>query len=111
MQQVVDLHSDEEFQALDVELLSISPDPVGAWQAGAKEFRITSPVLSDAGNRVAKSYGVMQWAMPSGEPGHTFVLVSKGGRIAWVRDYGAPQNGGLMYVDPNELVPELRRHL
>ena len=111
MQQVVDLHSDEEFQALDVELLSISPDPVDAWQAGAKEFRITSPVLSDAGNRVAKSYGVMQWAMPSGEPGHTFVLVSKGGRIAWVRDYGAPQNGGLMYVDPKELVPELRQHL
>ncbi len=30
MSQVVDLHENEEFQELDVELLSISPDPVEA---------------------------------------------------------------------------------
>jgi peroxiredoxin len=111
MQQVVDLHSDDGFQALGMELLSVSPDPVDAWRVGADEFGITSPVLSDAGNRVAKAYGVMQWAMPTGEPGHTFVLVGKDGLISWVRDYGAPQNGGLMYVAPKDLVKELQRHV
>lgn len=107
MQQVVDLHSDKAFQRLGVELLSISPDSLDAWRQGATEFGITSPVLSDEGNRVARAYGVMQWAMPTGEPGHTFILVGKNGLISWVRDYGAQQNGGLMYVVPKEIVAEV----
>ncbi|MGH2655478.1 MAG: peroxiredoxin family protein [Actinomycetota bacterium] len=111
MQQVVDLHENREFQALDVELLSISPDSVEDWREGAEEFGIESPVLSDAGNRVADAYGVMQWGMPSGEPGHTFILVDSEGRIRWIRDYGAPEHGGAMYVVPDELVPELKERL
>lgn len=67
MQQVVDLHSEKTFQALGIELLSISPDSLDAWRAGADEFRITSLVLSDEGNRVARAYGVMRLAMPTGE--------------------------------------------
>jgi peroxiredoxin len=107
MLQVVDLHSDRKFQQLDIELLSISPDPLDAWREGIEEYDIESPVLSDEGNRVAEDYGVMQWMAPSGEPGHTFVLVDEAGIIRWVRDYGAPQNGGLMYVLPEELMKEL----
>jgi len=53
----------------------------------------------------------MEWQMASGEPGHTFVLVDRRGRIAWIRDYGAPQNGGMMYVAPDQLVPEIQKHL
>jgi hypothetical protein len=50
--------------------------------------------------------------MSSGEPGHTFVLVGKDGTVRWIRDYGAPENGGFMYVAVNALLlPELRRHL
>jgi hypothetical protein len=45
--------------------------------------------------------------MPSGEPGHTFVLVGIDGEIAWIRDYGAPQNGELMYVPVDQLVQEI----
>jgi peroxiredoxin len=111
MQQVVDLHSDGSFRDLDVELLSISPDPLHAWREGVREFGIRSPALSDEGNRVAGDYGVMQWAMPSGEPGHTFVLVGRDGTIRWLQDYGAPQNGGLMYVAPPQIVSEIERHL
>jgi peroxiredoxin len=111
MQQVVDLQNSKEFQGLDVELLSISPDSLEAWQEGASEFRIQTPVLSDADNGVATVYGVMRWGMPSGEPGHTFVLVGQDGRIRWIRDYGAPENGGLMYVPPDELVPQIAERL
>lgn len=111
MQQVVDLQNDPAFQDLNVALLSISPDSVDAWQSEAKGFGIKLPVLSDANNRVANSYGVMEWAMPTGEPGHTFVLVNKGGKVRWLQDYGAPENGGRMYVVPDEVVQEVRSHL
>jgi peroxiredoxin len=105
MQQVVDLQNSKEFQALGVELLSISPDSVEAWSQEASSMHITTPLLSDDGNKVANQYGVMQWKMPGGEPGHTFVLVDKDGRVLWIKDYGAPAHGGLMYVNPSELVP------
>lgn len=104
---MVDLHSDPKFKELDVEILSISPDTPEDWAEAAEEQRVETPVLSDPGNLVAQKYDVMQWAMPSGEPGHTFVLVGANGRIRWIRDYGAPENGGLMYVVPKNLLEEL----
>jgi peroxiredoxin len=103
MQQVVDLQEDPQFQALDVEVLSISPDPVSAWRDEGDAYGITAPTLSDPGNAVASRYGVMRWAMPSNEPGHTFVLIDRGGTVAWIKDYGASENGGLMYVPPEEV--------
>ncbi|GBC86131.1 hypothetical protein HRbin12_00116 [bacterium HR12] len=108
MQQVVDLQNDEEFRSLGVALLSISPDPEASWAAEAEANGIELPLLSDGGNRVATAYGVMRWKMPSNEPGHTFVLVDGDGRIAWIRDYGAPENGGLMYVPVADLVSAIR---
>ncbi|MGH2680673.1 MAG: peroxiredoxin family protein [Actinomycetota bacterium] len=107
MQQVVDLQEDPEFQALDVEVLSISPDPVTAWWDEGEAFGITMPTLSDPGNVVASRYGVMRWGMPSNEPGHTFVLIDTAGKVAWIKDYGAPEHGGLMYVPPDELATEI----
>jgi peroxiredoxin len=104
---VVDLHSDRKFRNLGVELLSISPDTQEEWADAVEEQGVETPVLSDPGNVVAQKYDVMQWAMPSGEPGHTFVLVDADGRIQWIRDYGAPENGGLMYVVPKNLLEEL----
>jgi peroxiredoxin len=106
MQQVVDLQEDPEFQALDVEVLSFSPDPVNAWRDEGEAFGITTPTLSDPGNVVASRYGVMRWGMPSNEPGHTFVLIDDAGKVAWVKDYGAPEHVGLMYVPPDELATE-----
>jgi peroxiredoxin len=111
VQQVVDLQNHREFQKLGVALLSISPDPIDAWVEEAAEFGIRTPVLSDNGNLVANKYGVMRWQMPTGEPGHTFVLVGSDGRIQWIRDYGAPENGGLMYVLPDQLLQELKPQL
>jgi len=111
--QVGDLHEHPKFQALGVELLSISPDSPDDWRAAAADFDVSSEaiLLSDYGNKVATAYDVMQWMAASGEPGHTFVLVDEGGKIAWIRDYGAPENGGLMYVVPDQLIPEIERHL
>jgi peroxiredoxin len=107
----VDLHESERFRALDTELLSISPDSLESWAEWVDAYGVETPVLSDADNRVANAYGVMRWGMPTGEPGHTFVLVDHEGRVRWIQDYGAPENGGLMYVEPQELTEEMARRL
>lgn len=108
---MVDLQSDRRFRSTGVQLLSISPDPVPAWLEVGERYGIASPTLTDEGNRVADAYGVLRWGMPSGEPGHTFVLVDAHGTVTWIRDYGAPENGGAMYVPPDRLVPLIEEHL
>jgi peroxiredoxin len=110
---VVDLQKSKDFQALGVELLSIAPDSIEAWrndgeQYGVRDYRT---VLSDAENEVANRFDVMRWQAATGEPGHTFILIDESGTVAWVRDYGAPENGGLMYVVPDAFVQELQEHL
>jgi peroxiredoxin len=111
MQQVVDLQKSDAFKSLGVQLLSISPDPVDAWRSEGDGMGISLPMLSDAGNAVWLKYGTVDWMMTSNEPGHTFILVDETGTVAWVRDYGAPENGGLMYVAPYELVQSIQEHL
>jgi peroxiredoxin len=108
MQQVVDLQNDETFKELGIELLSISPDPVDAWRDEGSALGITEPMLSDAGNAVWDRYGTADWMMATGEPGHTFFLIDGTGDVTWVRDYGAPENGGLMYVEPHDVVKHMR---
>jgi peroxiredoxin len=110
--QVVDLQEDKGFAKLGLELLSISPDSIQAWREAGRDMGIRDfdGVLSDPGNKVASSYGVMRWAV-AGEPGHTFVLVDEAGEVAWLQDYGAPENGGVMYVLPDEIVRQVREQL
>ena len=107
----MDLQGDPGFRDLDVELLNIAVDPPEAWRSDGSSLGITTPMLSDVGNQVATAYGVMQWKMPTNEPGHTFVLIDAEGRIAWIRDYGALENGGLMYVPVVDLVPQIIEYL
>jgi peroxiredoxin len=113
MQQIVDLHNDPEFQKLGVELLSIAFDSQEELKQGALESCITGvPLLTDVDKTVSEDYNVLQWAVESGEPSHTFVLVDKDGRIAWIKDYGAPNNPNrTMYVEPTELVSYIKASL
>jgi len=112
MQQIVDLQNDPDFRAMNVELLSIAFDPAQEQLAGMQEYGIQdTPMLVDATHEVSEAYGVLQWAVGTGEPGHTFVLVNADGEIAWIQDYGAPENAGVMYVPPSELVENIRANL
>jgi peroxiredoxin len=113
MQQIVDLHNDAAFQALRVDLVSIAFDSPEELAAGAAEYGITGvPLLSDADHQVSEAYEVLRWAVPSGEPGHTFILVDGEGAIAWIQDYGAPDNPDrTMYVEPVDLVRQIREAL
>ena len=111
MQQVVDLQNDPDFQNMGVALLSIAFDPAIQQAPAAQELGITVPMLIDGDHSISEAYDVLQWAVASGEPGHTFVLVSKDGEILWIRDYGAPENGGTMYVPVDELVQQIQASL
>jgi peroxiredoxin len=112
MQQIVDLQNDPNFQELGVALVSVAFDSPAELAAGIQEYGIQGvPMLSDTAHEVSEDYGVLQWAVASGEPGHTFVLVNTDGTVAWIRDYGAPQNGGVMYVSPTDLVAQIKANL
>lgn len=75
-------------------------------QQVAVEFGIKDvPLLTDADTSVAQAYDVMQYALGSGEPSHTFVLVGADGEVLWIKDYGAPDNPDrTMYVEPAEII-------
>lgn len=113
MQQIVDLHNDPEFQELGVELLSIAFDSQEELKQGALEYSINNvPLLTDVDKTVSEDYNVLQWAIESGEPSHTFVLVDKNGKIVWIKDYGAPDKPDrTMYVEPAELVGYIKDSL
>ena len=113
MQQIVDLENDPEFKAQNVALLSIAQDSLSDLSRGAQEYGIvTTPLLSDPNNEVAKSYDVLKWALETGEPGHTFILIDQDGKIAWIKDYGAPDNPDrTMYVPIEELTKAIQENL
>lgn len=111
MQQIVDLQDDAAFQELDVAFLSIAFDSSEVLQRAGAEFGTEIPLLTDTDHSVSEAYGVLQWAVATGEPGHTFVLVDKTGQVIWIQDYGAPENRGVMYVPVEELVAEVGSRL
>jgi peroxiredoxin len=112
LQQIVDLQNDPEFQALNVAILSVARDSPDEQAPAAAELGISAPMLVDADSAVAEAYDVLQWALPGGEPSHTFILVNKDGTVAWIKDYGAPDNPNrTMYVEIAELVREISANL
>ena len=106
MQQIVDLQNSSEFQALNVQVISIARDTVEEMALEAQDLGITSvPVLSDPELKASAEYDVLQWAIDNGEASHTFVLVDRDGQITWIKDYGAPDNPErTMYVEVDELI-------
>jgi len=92
----------------------VARDSIDEQASAIPEFDLPPdvPLLVDADSAMAEAYDVLQYAMPNGEPSHTFVLVSADGQIVWIRDYGAPENPDrTMYVPPNELVRQIKENL
>jgi peroxiredoxin len=111
MQQVVDLQNAVAFQATGAQLISISTDPASEQAAQAQALGITVPLLVDDGS-VTRLYGADQFALPNGEPSHTFILVDETGKLVWMKDYGAPDNPNrTMYVEVGELVEYIEQAL
>ena len=94
---------------MDIAILSIAFDPQAEQAASKQEYGITAPMLVDSNRLVSETYDVLQWAVGTGEPGHTFILVDNRGDLAWIQDYGAPENGGQMYVPVDELTMKIQK--
>lgn len=109
----MDLQTDPEFQELDVAFVSIAFDDATQQAAAIDEYNISGvPMLIDADQSVSEAYDVLKWAVGTGEPGHTFILVDANGDIAWIRDYGSPDlPNPVMYVPSNDLVEQIRDSL
>ena len=107
------MQSDPEFQALNVAFVSIAFDPSDQQVSAITEYGISDvPMLIDAEHTVSEAYDVLKWAVGSGEPSHTFVLVDADGNIAWIRDYGSPSlPDPVMYVPPADLIQQIKDSL
>jgi len=69
---------------MDVALLKIAVDSTEELGEEAERLDIKTPMLSDEDAEVT---------------------------MAWVKDYAAPENGGLMYVEVEELRQEVSRRI
>lgn len=109
----MDLQNDTEFQALNVQLVSIAFDNAADQLTAINEYGIESvPMLIDSDGAVSEAYDVLQFAVRTGEPGHTFVLVNAEGTITWIKDYGSPNlDNPVMYVDPGEIARFVEENL
>jgi len=68
MQQIVDLQNSPDFQALNIQVISIAQDSVTEMAAEAQALSISSvPLLSDPDLLVSAAYDVLQWAIENGE--------------------------------------------
>ena len=110
MVQVVDLEKSPQFQDLGVALVSIVAQPADDLDLAAQKWKTTTPLLSDDGGRVTKTYGI-PLNMGNGLAGHTFVLVGQDGKVLWEKDYAARENGGVMYVPVPTLLQEITPRL
>jgi len=71
------------------QVLSITTDPVGAIAQKTRDMGLRTPVLSDPGLAVSRSYGANKYGMMGmSADGHTFILVGTNGVIRWRADYG-----------------------
>lgn len=98
---------------MNVGLVSIAFDSQEELAQAKTDYGIVDvPLLTDTNRDVSEAYDVLKWAVGSGEPGHTFILVDADGEIAWIRDYGSPSLANpTMYVEPAELVSQISEAL
>lgn len=77
-----------EYEAANVAVLGVSPDPADAVTKFAKKFRLNFPLLADADHSVCDRYGVWQEKSMYGRKywgaARVTFVIDKGGRVAHV---------------------------
>lgn len=102
----------QQFRTLGIDsVVSVTGDPIGPVTQKATDERLSTPVLSDPGLTVSKTYDANRYGMMgTSADGHTFVVVGPDGRIRWRADYGGAPNY-TMYVPVPMLVADLKQGL
>lgn len=105
MVQIADLQRDRGLRERGIDLVSVSTDSPDVLFAAARQYGVTTPMLSDASREMSTDYGMLGKG-GMGHPdtdGHAFMLLDSSGRIVWERAYSE------MYVRPKDLLEELPR--
>lgn len=100
------------FRVLGIDrIVTITGDPLDALGQKVADERLSTPVLSDPGLRVSKTYDANHYGMMgTSADGHTFVLINPDGTIAWRADYGGAPDF-TMFVPVSNLLADLRKGL
>lgn len=72
---------------LGITLVPIMVDPAPMVAAEAQRFGISTSILIDANRAVSDSYGMLGVYGHQDRPSHSFALVDREGRLAWVGHY------------------------
>lgn len=101
--QTLDIQKEyDKLQSMDIELLTITVDPLNAITKNAKRFGITLPILADEDLKVSSAYDVLKDSMhPEERPGHTFILIDKEGNIIWRKAYFLASGSTIMTMNMN----------
>lgn len=87
-------------------LVSITNDDPSTLAQAGRDYKITTPLISDASRTISKSFGVLGGipfgvGMHTDTANHTFVLVDETGKVRFIKDY--PK----MWADVNTLLKQL----
>ena len=95
---------------MDVEMVSVMVDPLEDLQAEVAARGITGTVASDVDKSVSERYEAMDASMhPGVKPGHTFLLVLKGGQLSWRSDWFG--HGKPMYLEVDDIYDSVKKAL
>ncbi len=92
-------------------MVSITHDPLDALKQKVDSEGISTPVLSDPGLKVSRTYDANKYGMMGGSTnGHTFIIVGPDEKIKWRADYGGAPDY-TMYVPVENLLADMRQGL
>lgn len=96
----------EELDRRGIRLVSITPDHSRTLREAIDAYDINSPMISDEDRSMSSAFDTLGQGMHSDTPGHAFILLDQGGRVAWQRDYWLDPYR-TMYVEPRTLLDDL----
>ncbi len=101
-----------KFEELGIDrMVSITHDPLDTLKQKVESEDISTPVLSDPGLEVSRTYDAHKYGMMGGSTnGHTFIVVGPDGKIKWRADYGGAPDY-TMYVPVENLLADMRQGL
>ncbi len=111
--QIKDMESNrQQFRSLGIDtMISITGDSLDALKQKVADEGISTPVLSDPGLAVSRTYHANQYGMMGdSSDGHTFIVVGPDGRIKWRADFGGAPNY-TMYVPVSTLIADMKEGL
>lgn len=103
-----------DLEKMNVALLSVAVDSVEELNQAAPRYGgFKHPVLSYKDARTEVDYDLLPFSMAMGRrAGHTFALVGTDGMIKWRKDYwpeyGMMVSSGVMFVEPQEILTEVK---